>query len=131
MGGLSPAYLAEFGSVTSSSARSILWEAWSICSKMARVGERQALQEQEEFPVHDVSPSVSLLFVPEAEGGLFDEERALPPPLLSLLGGMPESAKLTCAVGVLMDDNIDDGMAMLLIDETGSGDTLFESREGG
>lgn len=91
LGGLSPAYLSELVSITSTSARSILCEASIICSKMARVGERQALHAQEELPVHCSSSE------PEAEedGLLLEAERTLLL-LLVLMGGMRVvSAKLT------------------------------------
>jgi hypothetical protein len=57
LGGLNPAYLSELGSILSSSARSILCDASIICSNMASVGDRQALQAQEELPVHAGSSS--------------------------------------------------------------------------
>lgn len=120
LGGLSPAYFSELGSITPTSARSILCEASIICSKIARVGDRQALHTHEELPVHGSSSE------PEEDGLLLED-------LLVLLGGM--SAKLTCAVGVLMDDSTPNGgmtqELFIPIPETDSGVILFISLGGG
>lgn len=82
MGGLSPANL-----VGSNSPLSSFWEATIICSKMARVGERQVLHVHEALPVHRGDST---------EGPV--AKVATPPPTMVV-----QSAKLTWGVGVLVD----------------------------
>lgn len=86
-GGLNPAYLAR-----SCSPFSTICDAWIICSKMARVGERQALHVQEAQPVQGDSPSPR--GAEEGADGTLPARR---------LEGTTQSAKLTCGVGVLVD----------------------------
>ena len=69
-GGLRPAYLAG-----STSPFSSFWEAWIICSKMARVGERHALHVHEELPVQGGEESPPSLPAPP------------PPPRTPSVGG--------------------------------------------
>jgi len=87
LGGLNPANLDE-----SMSPLSSFWEATIICSKMASVGERQALQVQEALPVQAISPLGAAVF-----------DGAPVPPLEEAPARATQSAKLTCGVGVLVD----------------------------
>jgi hypothetical protein len=103
-GGLSPAYFAG-----STSPFSIFCDACIICSKMARVGERHAVHVHEELPAQGGESPPFLPPPPRLERGSPPRRR----PSLTL---KQESAKLTCAAGVLVGTDI----ASLSLDDDGA-----------